>query len=333
MVIDCHGHVVAPQKIWAYRALLLANRGADGRGKLRISDDEICEALHAPDWGTKGLIELLDNHGTDMQLISPRPTHLMHSEKPEKIIHWFLEEVHNIIYRQCQMYPSRFRGVAALPQSAGQPIEQSLPELRRCVEELGFVGCLLNPDPYENSGSGEAPPLGDRYWYPLYELLCNLDIPAHIHSSTSRSCRCGYSEHMINEETIAVLGLLDSDVFENFPQLKIVLSHGGGAIPYQLGRFEAASQRKHGQSFRERLRLLHFDTVLYTSDALELLVKTVGVERCLFAAECPGVGGVIDPITNRQMDDLKPQFEAMSWLSDIDRNLIFEGNARRLFKL
>lgn len=332
MIIDCHAHMSAPQQLWAYRALLLAHRGWHKPSRVAMTDDEIRHALEVPEIGPKGHLPLLHDHGTDVQLISPRPWHLMHSEKPEKLIHWFAEECHNVIHRQCGLFPGRFFGIAGLPQSAGAPIENALPELERCVQELGFVGCLLNPDPYENGG-GEAPPLGDRYWYPLYEKLCELDIPAHVHATTSKSQRVGYSVHMINEESIAILGILNSEVFDDFPTLKLVIPHGGGAIPYQLGRFDAASLRDGGGRLRDRLRYLHYDTVLYTKEALEFLIRTVGADRCIFGAECPGVGAVVDPATGRQMDDLRPHIDAFDWLSEADRHAIFEGNARRVFKL
>ena len=90
-----------------------------------------------------------------------------------------------------ETFPGKWIGVCALPQTAGEPIQNAIPELERCVK-LGFVGCLFNPDPYENSGT-EAPALGDRYWYPLYEKLCELDMPAHIHGTGSRSERRPYS--------------------------------------------------------------------------------------------------------------------------------------------
>ena len=332
MIIDCHAHMSAPQQLWAYRALLLAHGGWHAKGRVEVTDEEIRAALAVPEIGPKGHLQLLHDHQTDVQLVSPRPFHLMHSERPEKLIHWFVEECHDIIHRQCNLFPGRFFGVAALPQSGGAPIEHVLPELERCVRQLGFVGCLLNPDPYENTGR-EAPPLSDRYWYPLYEKLCELDVPAHIHASTSRSQREGYSVHMINEESIAILGLLNSSVFDDFPALKIVIPHGGGAIPYQLGRFDAASLRDGGKRFRDRMHLLYYDTVLYTREALEFLIRTVGVERCIFGAECPGVGAVVDPETGRQMDDLKPYIEDFDWLTGAQKKQIFEGNARRVFKI
>jgi predicted TIM-barrel fold metal-dependent hydrolase len=333
MVIDCHAHVSAPQQLWAYRALLLANRGVDGPKHVQISDDEIRQALEVPEIGIKGHLALLNDHGIDLQLISPRPFHLMHSEKPEKIIHWFLAEEHDFIHRQVSIFPNRFKGVAALPQCAGEPIDHVLPELERCIMELSFSGCLLNPDPYENSGLGAAPSLGERYWYPLWEKLCELDVPAVIHATTSRSPRCGYSIHMINEENIAILNLLDSSVFDDFPTLKIVIPHGGGAIPYQLGRFDADSIRKAKGRYRERLRKLYFDTVLYTKESVEFLIKTVGADRCLFGTECPGVGAVRDPDTGKQMDDLLPWFDGFNFLSSAEKRSILGENAKKVFRL
>jgi OH-DDVA meta-cleavage compound hydrolase len=333
VIIDCHGHVSAPAQLWAYKAGLLASRGSHGRGGVKVSDDEIRAALNAAEIGPRSHLDAMHHHGTDIQLISPRPFQLMHSEKPAKLVHWFAEECHNVIYRQTQLYPGKFFGVASLPQAAGEPIERTFPELERCITELGFVGCLLNPDPYENSGV-EPPALSDRYWYPLYQRLCELDVPAHIHTASSRAERTSYSVHLINEATIAILGLLNSDIFKDFPKLKIIVSHGGGAIPYQLGRFDAPSLRgKAAVRFRDRLRMLYFDTVLYTAPALELLIKTVGPDRCLFGSECPGVGSAIDPDTGNTMDNIRPQIENFEWLSHADREKIFAGNAREVFKI
>ena len=201
------------------------------------------------------------------------------------------------------------------------------------VKEQGFVGCLLNPDPGECSGH-DTPPLGDRFWYPLYEKLCELDIPGHIHSTGCRSERLPYSLHFINEEGIGVVSLLSSNVFKDFPTLKILVSHGGGAIPYQYARFEASSLRRPGATrFSEAMRNLYYDTVLYSKDALELLFKTVGVDRCLFGTERPGVGTVKDPRTGRWLDETRFTIEAIEWLSDADKKMIFEDNAKKLFNL
>jgi predicted TIM-barrel fold metal-dependent hydrolase len=257
----------------------------------------------------------------------------MHSEKPAKLVQWFHEEVNNIIHRETLLYPDRFVGIAGIPTVGGEPLNIAIAELERCVKELNFKGCLLNPDPYENSGE-HPPAMGDAYWYPLYEKLCELDVVAHIHGTGSRSEREPYSLRFINEETTAVYGLVNSNVLKDFPDLKIVVSHGGGAIPYQLGRFQAGSmRRKEGDRFIDGMKKLYFDTVLYTKDAIELLLKTVGPENALFGAECPGVGSKVNPETGREMDDIQPYFHEIEWLSDEDRENIFCNNAKRIFKL
>jgi 4-oxalmesaconate hydratase len=331
VIIDCHGHVSAPAELWVYKSMLLSHRGEHGRKFPELTDEEILAYTNKREMAPCGHLDMLDRVGTDLQLLSPRPFQQMHSEKPGMLVHWFTEETNNIIARQVKLLPNKFVGIAGLPQVAGDPVEVVLPELERAITRLGFKGCLLNPDPYENSGT-EPPPLGDRYWYPLYEKLCELDVPAHIHAGSSRSKRAPYTLNFLLEETMAVYGLLESDVFKDFPNLKIVVSHGGGAIPYHIGRFRSSAARR-GFEFLDSMRNLYYDTVLYSEEALRLLIKTVGPDRCLFGAECPGVGSSINPDTGTTFDDIAPFIKGFDWLSDADKNAIFEGNSRSLFKL
>jgi predicted TIM-barrel fold metal-dependent hydrolase len=333
MRIDVHGHVSAPEGLYAYKANLLAHRGAHGRGGTHLSDDDLRAALHAPNraFGNVSHLEHLDAAGIDLQLISARPFQLMHSESPAKIVEWFTAEVNDVIHRICGLYPDRFRGVAALPQSPETEPARWAQELHRCVGELGFVGGMLNPDPHE--GTGHPPGLGERYWYPVWEALCELDVPVLIHSAGCRPpARETYSVHFIQEETLAVTGLLTSSVFADFPELKVIVSHGGGAVPYQAGRFKPGALRR-GARFEEQLRLLHFDTVLYTPEAIELLLRTVGPDRVLFGTERPGVGSMQDPVTGRWFDDIHLLIEEVDWLGDEERRQVFSGNAEKLFAL
>jgi predicted TIM-barrel fold metal-dependent hydrolase len=335
-IIDCHAHVSPPTELWAYKASILSHLGAHGRGKVTVSDDEIRRGVEIKHFegGDKSHMDFLKEVGTDMQCISPRPFQMMHSAKPSRVVQWFTEETNNIIYRQTQLYPNVFVGIAGLPQASGEPLTMAIAELERCVKQMGFKGCILNPDPYENSGQ-KAPPMGDHYWYPLYEKLCELDVPAHIHATGSKNPdREPYTLHFINEETTAVYGFVNSDVFKDFPNLKIIMSHGGGAAPFQLGRFEAASARKPGgELFSQAMRKLYYDTVLYSPEALELLIKTVGVDRCVFGAECPGVGAARNKATGKTYDDIKPHIEGFSFLSAAEKKTILEDNARKLFKI
>jgi OH-DDVA meta-cleavage compound hydrolase len=331
MIIDCHAHISAPAALWVYKAGILSHRGEHGRRFPEVSDEQIIAAYHQKEMAPVGHIPFMDRLGIDRQCISPRPFQMMHSAKPARVVHWFTEETNNIIGRTIKLMPDRFVGICGLPQVAGEPIASVLPELERCVTKLGMKGCLLNPDPYEN-GPEEAPPLSDRYWYPLYETLCELDVPAHVHATGSQSERTPYTLHFINEESIAVFNLCNSSVLQDFPSLKIVISHGGGAIPYQIGRFQSSASRR-GTDFLDQMRRLYFDTVLYSEGGLRLLIETVGVDRCLYGAECPGVGSSVDPKTGRTFDDIVPVIKKFDWLSEADKAAIFEGNARRVFNI
>ena len=331
MVIDAHAHVTAPDSLWVYKAQILAHRGGHGRGSAGATDESIIKALNSPVFGGSSHLEQLREAGTDLQIISPRPYQMMTSEHP-KLVTWFMEETNAIIARQVKLFPNTFRGVCAVPLTPGVSPKAVLPYLEKCVKEDGFVGLLLNPDPGECTGV-ETPPLGDRFWYPLYEKMVELDIPGHIHSMGCKSERLTYSTHFINEETISVVSLLTSSVFKDFPALKIVVSHGGGAVPYQWARWEAGSLRRPGPRFSDQLRNLYYDTVLYSAPSLELLIKTVGADRCLFGTERPGVGTVKDPRTGKWLDETRGLIEDFDWLSAAEKKMIFEDNAKKVFKI
>jgi len=325
MIIDVHGHTVAPPEVYQFQARLLGSRGNPFDKYPEISDEAIDKALQKH-------ISVLKQVGTDIQLISPRPYLMMHSIQPPRVVHIWTRFVNDLIARQVKLHPEHFRGVAGLPQTPGGDIRECIPELKRCVQELGFVGCLLNPDPMEG-GYPEPPGLGDEYWYPLYEALVELDVPALIHSTSCCSPRESYTLHFISEESIAIMSLLESRVFEDFPTLKIIVSHTGGAIPFHMGRFRAWRHRKGGEDFDTSLRKLYFDTVNYSKEALELAFKVIGSDNLLFGTENPGTGSVVDPKTGRTFDDLKPVIESIEFLTEEDRYKVFEGNARKLFRL
>lgn len=327
MIIDVHGHTTAPQELYGYNYRLIANRGDFGRGDPRIGDEAIEKALARH-------LEMLKEYGIDLQLIPPRPWGIPNAETSEKIVQWMAGAVNDLIARQVTMYPSHFRGMAGLPQVAGVGPGNCTEELERCVTELGFVGCMINPDPGE--GDQQTPGMGDEFWYPLYEKMVALDVPGLVHTGGCRSGRENQSEHFITEESIAALSLLRSPVFRDFPGLKIIISHGGGSVPYQVGRYRAsrayqAFADEEGETFDDRLRRLYFDTVLYNQESMELLIRIVGAERCLFGTDTPGTGSSVDPVTGRPRDDLKPVIENISWLGEDDRQRIFEGNARQVF--
>ena len=322
MIIDSHAPVVVPDESYKFMAELVASR-ANPVGMPKLTDEAVRKAGQT-------ILDIMDRVGTDIQFLSPRPFMQMHSIKPAKVTALWTKHMNDLIFRTVQMFPTRFRAVAGLPQYRDTSPVNCFPELEFRVKEQGFIGCLLNPDPTE--GDGEPPPgLGEEFWYPLYEKLCELDIPALIHSAGSCRPRETYTLKFMNEESNGIISLMESKVFEDFPTLRLIFPHGGGSIPYQMGRFRAWSLRRGGMSFEDKLRRVHFDTTIYDQDALELLFKKVGADRVLFATEKPGTGSARDPSTGRDLDDLKPVIENIAFLSEEDRRNVFECNCTRLY--
>ncbi|MFJ1253884.1 amidohydrolase family protein [Cupriavidus sp. CuC1] len=324
MIIDSHAHIVMPPESFRYMAELVGGR-ANPSTTPKVPDASVRKVAEE-------LVQSMDNVGTDVQFISPRPYLQMHSVKPGRVTELWSRHCNDLIARFVALFPDRFRGVAGLPQYMNEsPALRAVPELERCVKELGFVGCLINPDPTE--GEGPTPPgLGDPFWYPLYDAMTKLDVPGLIHSAGSCSARESYTLKFINEESIAIVSLLGSKVFDTYPGLKIVVAHGGGAIPYQMGRFRSWSVRKGDTvSFDEQLKRLYFDTCNYSKEAIELLLKVAGTDNVLFGTEKPGTGSARDPVSGRDYDDMKPVIESIDWLSEQERRNIFECNCTRVY--
>ena len=130
---------------------------------------------------------------------------------------------------------------AMLPQSPGVDPATCIPELVKCVEAFGNVAINLNPDP--SGGHWTSPPLSDRHWYPIFEKMVEYDIPAMVHVSTScNACFHTTGAHYLNADTTAFMQCLTSDLFKDFPTLRFVIPHGGGAVPYHWGRFRGLAQ-------------------------------------------------------------------------------------------
>jgi len=211
------------------------------------------------------------------------------------------------------------------------PIANSIAELRRCVEELGFVGCNLNPDP--SGGYWTDPPLTDGWWYPFYEKMVELDVPAMIHVSAAAN-RAFHTtgSHYINGDTTAFMQFLMSDLFKDFPTLRFIIPHGGGAIPYHWGRYRGIAQDQKKPSLSELvLKNVFFDTCVYHQPGIDLLTRVIPAENILFASEMLGAVKGIDPETGYNFDDTRRYIEASTILSVEDKRAIFAGNARRIY--
>jgi 4-oxalmesaconate hydratase len=220
--------------------------------------------------------------------------------------------------------------VCQLPQSPGVDPATCIPELERCVKELGFIGCNLNPD--ASGGYWTQRPLTDRSWYPLYEKLVELDVPAMVHVSSSCNPAFHFTgAHYINADTTAFMQLIEGDLFKDFPALKLVIPHGGGAVPYHWGRYRGIAQDMKKPLLTEHLlKNVYFDTCVYHQPGIDLLLKVIPVENILFASEMVGAVRGIDPETGHYYDDTRRYIDGSS-ISNESRQKIFEGNARKVY--
>ncbi|HTI42146.1 MAG TPA: amidohydrolase family protein [Vicinamibacterales bacterium] len=325
MVIDAHGHyTTVPAGLRVFRALQISSMGKPVKSAVNISDDEIRASLE------KGQIRLLDERGIDVMLFSPMASAMGHHFGNALVSRYWTEVNNDLIHRVCRLYPARFVGVCSLPQSAGVSPGECAQELERCVNEFGFVGCNLNPDP--SGGYWTGPPLGDEWWYPLYAKLQQLDVPAMIHASAT--CNPAFhttGSHYLNTDATAFFQLMESRVLRDFPKLRIVMPHGGGNVPYQAARYRALCIMNKWEPFDDFIKRIYFDTTVYNQDAMELLIKVVGVDNIVFASEMLGGVNTTDPATGKSFDDNGRFIDAISWLTDQDRSKIFEGNARKAY--
>ena len=330
MIIDCHGHyTTAPKALEGWRtaqldAVATALRSPDP-SQLWISDDELRESLE------RNQLRIQRERGTDLTIFSPRAMAMGHHLGNEQASLEWSRICNDLIHRICGLYPRNFAGVCQLPQSPGVSPKGSVAELERCVKELGFVGCNLNPDP--SGGHWKDPPLTDRWWYPFYEKMVELDVPAMVH--VSGSCNPNFhatGAHYINGDTTAFMQFLLSDLFKDFPTLRFVIPHGGGAVPYHWGRYRGLAQDLKRPPLEELLlKNVYFDTCVYHQPGIDLLVKVIPVENILFASEVVGAVRGVDPQTGFHFDDTRRYIEGAPGLTAADRARIFEGNARSVY--
>jgi 4-oxalmesaconate hydratase len=330
MIIDCHGHYTTePNDLKRFRQeqtkATESKTALPLRSSLKISDDEIRESLEGAQ------LKLQRERGTDLTIFSPRASGMGHHIGDESVSREWSQICNDLIHRVCKLYPANFVGVCQLPQSPGVPPKNSAAELERCVNELGFIGCNLNPDP--SGGYFNAPPLTDKWWYPFYEKMIELDVPAMIHvSGCCNPAMHTTGSYYLNADTMAFMQLILSDLFKDFPTLKLIIPHGGGAVPFHWGRFRGLALNNGRPELIEIIKNnIFFDTCVYHQPGINLLTEVVPVDNILFASEMVGAVKGIDPQTGFNFDDTKRYVEGAPRLSDADRRKIFEGNVRRVF--
>ena len=330
MIIDCHGHqTLVPDSHNTFRDAQMARLNDPSLPRPpqpESSDDEIREIIE------KNQLRLIKERGGDLTIFSPRASKMEHHIGDGETSRDWSRACNDLVHRVTQLFPDNFVGVAMLPQRPGAGLAESIEELERCVNELGFIGCNLNPDP--SGGHWNAPPLTDRYWYPIYEKMVELETPAMIH--VSGSCNPAFhatGSYYIAADTNAFMQFLQGDLFKDFPDLKLIIPHGGGAIPYHWGRYRGlADMLKRPPLATHVMKNVYFDTCVYHQPGIDLLFRVIDVDNILFGSEMVGAVRGIDPETGHYFDDTKRYVDALG-LSKENLHKVYEGNARRVFPL
>lgn len=331
MIIDCHGHYTTePAALTEYRREQLAGVESDpgfrpSAAAFRVSDDEIREKLESAQ------LKFMRERGVDLTIFSPRAVGMGHHLGTEQTAYHWAQICNDMIRRVCDLYPDRFVPVCQLPQFPGVEPRKCIPELERCIEGMGFIGCNLNPDP--SGAMWTDPPMTDKWWYPLYEKLVELEAPAMIH--VSGSCNPNFHHtgaHYLCGDTTVFMQFLTSDLFSDFPTLKFVIPHGGGAVPFHWGRYRGLAQDM-GRPALEELLLdnVFFDTCVYHQPGIDLLTRVIPVRNILFASEMVGAVRGVDPDTGYHYDHTRRYVDATPNLDDERRRMVFEDNARRVY--
>ncbi len=328
LIIDCHGHyTTAPGRLQTFRDQQIARLKdpfLPTPALAAISDEEIRESIEL------NQLKLQRERGADLTIFSPRASAMAHHIGDEATSQAWTRACNDLIKRVIDLYPENFVGVCQLPQSPGVPIAHSVTELERCVTELGFIGCNLNPDP--SGGHWTAPPLTDPRWYPFYEKMVELDVPAMIHVSSS--CNPNFhatGAHYINADTTAFMQLIEGDLFKDFPTLRFIIPHGGGAVPYHWGRYRGLADMLKRPGLSDHvMKNVFFDTCVYHQPGIDLLVKVIDIGNILFGSEMVGAVRGIDSETDHYFDDTKRYIDALA-ISRADKHRIFELNARRVY--
>jgi 4-oxalmesaconate hydratase len=327
VIIDIHGHyTTAPAEQQRFRAEQLAalnDSSLPAPARPRISDDAIRDSVE------RNQLRVLRERGGDFMLFSPKASGMEHHVADQPTATAWAQASNDLVHRVTELFPGAFAPVAQLPQTPGGELGPVIAELRRCVDELGFVGCNVNPDPA--AGYWTTPPMTDDYWYPLYEAMVELEVPAMVHVSTS--CNPNFhtlGAHYLNADTSVFMQFLQGDLFERYPSLTFVIPHGGGAVPYHWGRFRGLAARLDRPDPAELLRNVYFDTCVYHQPGIELLYKVIGGDNLLFASEMLGAVRGADPQTGVAWDDTLVYINDLV-MSDEDRRAVVELNARRVY--
>lgn len=269
-------------------------------------------------------LEDMEKAGFDMQILtlSAPSVDIFHPEIAEGLA----AAVNNETAGICREHTGRFLGFATLPFV--DP-ERSVRELKRCVEGLGFKGACIGTNI-------NGMQLDDERLFPFYEQITDYDLPIHIHPRAPRD-KESYKDYRLGpmigfevELCICVVRLVMGGVLERFPNLKFIVSHLGGAIPYLAERvqncYEAYPECQENLSgpARDYLKKFYYDTVSFFEPALMCAHAFVGADHMILGSDYPHViGDIKEAVTSIESLEIPGE----------DKEKIYSRNVLRLMHM
>ena len=267
----------------------------------------------------------MDRMGVDIQAISPAPRQTYYGADPELGLAT-ARAVNDFIAEICARHPDRFVGLGTVPLQAP---ELAVAELGRLHKSLGFRGIEIM-----THVAGED--LSAERFRRIFARCEELGFLVFMHpdgfTEAGRFTQHYFANVIGNplDSTVALHHLIFGGVLRDYPNLKLVVAHGGGFLPAYSGRIDhAASARPDCCEQISRmpttyLKRVYFDALVYTHHQLEYLVEEYGADHILMGTDYPADMGEIDPIG---------MIEGCPGLDDAERKAIFGGNAARLMNL
>jgi aminocarboxymuconate-semialdehyde decarboxylase len=321
--IDMHAHLMIPQMyaVTAAHSMFVksnADPGMNETARKVVREREAFIEARMSDVTER--IARMDAMGVDVQVLSSSLVHQctywaepQESFELERMLNDRMAEV-------VAANPRRLIGLGGVPLHAPA---LAAAELTRCMTELGLAGIGIST----TAGDTE---IGDDRLRPFWEAAEAHGAVIYIHPAGNTGARFEkwYLWNSIGqafEEAMAIASLFYEGILDAYPKLKICVSHGGGYMPYYMGRIarnyleKPATRVNMSKSPAEYLRMLYFDSCVYETEVLEALVKRVGADRVLLGSDYPV--GEPKPIEFIESCALSPQEKAD----------IIGGNAARLF--
>jgi aminocarboxymuconate-semialdehyde decarboxylase len=272
---------------------------------------------------TGARLAAMDATGVDVQVLSSWVDLTAYALEPAQGAA-YSRRVNQILSEHAAEHPGRFLALGTVPL---QSPERAAEELHFAIEELGHVGVEIatTVDDVDLDRAGLDP-----FWEAAEDLGC-LVLLHPCNPLPGVDLGRYFLDNIVGraaESTIAVAGLLFGGVLERFPDLQLCVVHGGGFVPFQIGRmqrgYDAVPKRTREHISTppaELARRILYDTVLHDSKALAFLVEQVGSDRVLMGSDYPFEMGDPEPV--RTVKDIPG-------LSEEQRRMITGENFERI---